>query len=190
MKNELIVSSLLLTAQITPAAMASTTVQKALNKNLQTSTFKTPMLKVNHPFRLNETIELYAVFTIIKDVVLIEDLNMGKATHKVTIQLFDINNRRIEGFTIKESEDGGFYAELRGKSNIQKSYILWSCSSTMSCGYAEPGFFHMYPHDRIVGGYYNFLQLPVTTFSNDPEEEGDQPGKISLYFESQYNILN
>lgn len=184
MKNELILSSLLLTAQITPAAMASTAVQNEINKNLQATTFKTPLMKIDHPFKDNAVIEAYAVLTIEKDSYAMNDISFGKVTHKLSVQLFDKDNQEIEDFKIDDSEEGGFYAELRGATDAQKTFILWTCSSTMNCGYSAPGFLHIYLHDRQSGVLYNDLQLPV--FSS---EAGNKTGRIAIYFDSKEKIL-
>lgn len=186
MKNELILSSLILTAQITPNALAAEAIQKELTQGVQETVIKTPLLKIYHPFKDQVTIEAYAVITIVKNNTPMEDLNLGKVTHNVSFKFFDRADQEIKEFEVNESDEGGFYLELRGAMKDRKSYVLWSCSSTMNCGFEAPGFLHVYDQETTPASYYYTVDLPVIKFS----ENGDQKHeRININFELPRKLL-
>lgn len=187
MKNELILSSLILTAQITPNAMAAEAIQKELTQGVQETVIKTPLMKINHPFKEREVLEVYATITIVKDNYTMNDMNLGKVTHNVSFKFFDRNDQEIKDFEVSESEEGGFFAELRGAHKDAKSYILWSCSSTMNCGYDAPGFLHIYNQENnSAAPYYYTIDLPVFTVLENSEWRHE---RLHINFEMAKKII-
>lgn len=178
MKNELILSSLILTAQITPAAMADSAIQKELKEGVQESKITTPFFKMIHPFSGQE-IEVSAVITLVKSDSQMSDMNFGKITHNISFKFLDRANQEIKDFEVDESDEGGFYVELRGASKGSKSYTLWSCSSTMNCGYDAPGFMHIYEPEIKTDPYYYVFNLPVVSYQDNSNAKHE---RLHLYF--------
>lgn len=181
MKNELILTSLLLTTQITPAAMANVAIRNEINKNVQTTIFKTPLMTIKHPFRTG-SVEFYAVFNIMRDNSKMDDINFGKISHKVYVEFFDSEDQKLEDFKLDDNGESGVYAELRGMDSLRKTYILWTCSSTMNCTFTAPGFIHTYLDSAEP---YNVFELAIVS----SEDDGHKSGRISLAFYSKEQLL-
>lgn len=186
MKNELILSSLILTAQIAPNALATEAIQKELNQGVQETIIKTPLIKINHPFKERDVLEVYAEVSIRKDNSTMNDMNLGLVTHNISFKFFDRNGKEIKDFEVIESEEGGFYAELRGVQKDSKAYILWSCSSTMNCGFDAPGFLHVYEQENNLTPFYYTIDLPVFTFT---EKEEIRYERIHFNFEMAKKLI-
>ena len=177
MKKELMLSTLMLATTVSSNSFAS--AEAAINKASVSNekTIQTPVFVLRNPFN-NETTDVYAVITIVKEGFKLEDLNFGKITHQITFKFFNKDGSEYKGFELAESDEGGWYMELRGAGANQKSYVLWSCSSTFNCGQEAPGFLHMFVDEREAKNpYYYTINLPVMRFADDGQRQLER-----LYF--------
>ena len=180
MKNELFISSLILLSQISPEAMAQPVIQQELAKGIHTSEFKTPLFITNNPFDSETRLEMYAVIKVEKDKFEMNDINMAKISHKITFEFFDRNGKAIKGFNLVQSDEGGFFAELSGSLKGEKTYTLWSCSSTLNCASTQPAFLHYYELENGIYSYSLTVTVADENYGNEVRQyiNFDMPTKI------------
>ena len=182
MKKEVMLSTLMLATTITPQsfAQAETILNQASTTN--TKSFQTPLFHVNNPFT-SKSSEVYAVITLTKEGFKLEDLNFGKVTHLIQFQLFNKDGSEFKEFELQESDDGGWYMELRGASADHKSYVLWSCSSTLNCGFESPGFVHIsFDEQNPKKEIHYTVNLPIIHYT----ENEFKKDRIHVHFDADF----
>ena len=183
-KKEVLLSSLILATSITPQSFAQ--AESILNQAATTNskTFQTPLFYVRNPFT-SRNFEIYAVITMTKEGYKLEDLNFGKVTHHVQFQFFNKDGSEFKEFELQESDDGGWFMELRGASSTHKSYVLWSCSSTLNCGFESPGFVHVsFDEQNPKKEIHYTVNLP---FFHSTENE-IQKDRIHIHFDADFSL--
>ncbi len=184
MKKELMLSTLMLSTTVSAQSFAAieTTINKAAETNLKT--FQTPVFHLTNPFT-NKSSEVYGVINMTKEGYRLEDLNFGKVTHSVFFKIFNKDGSEYKDFEMVDSDDGGWFMELRGSSPDHKSYVLWSCSSTLNCGFESPGFLHLSLNKQNTKEVHYTVNLPVARYSETGQRQLE---RIHMHFDAEFHI--